>query len=92
MQRSTLITDHPQQAKEAAKRQRIGERAKHARRSELRGHYHRAPQHPVRLASLVKNRQSKVGRLLDRAIRVPKQAAAEQQSTIGRRGPTADNL
>ena len=29
------------------------------RRGGLRGHFHRAPQHPVRLASLAKNRQSK---------------------------------
>ena len=33
-----------------------------------------------------------IGRLLDRAIRVLKRAAAEQQSTIGCRGPTAANL
>ena len=51
-------SDYPQQAKQAAKHQE-SERAKRARRSGLRGHFHRAPQHPVRLASLVKNRQSK---------------------------------
>ena len=77
-------TERPQQAKQAARHYQ-SERAKHARRSGLRGHYHRAPRHPVRLASLVKNRQSKwarktavIGRLLDQAIRVPKR---QQQSS-----------
>ena len=56
--RAAEHSDHPQQAQQAAKRQQ-SQRAKRARRSGLRGHFHRAPQHPVRLASLVKNRQSK---------------------------------